>query len=405
MNLFLASSTVELVSACIARRHLGEAPAVLLFNLAHNRETEAARSRVLEFGDFWDRVVFLEPQEAPGMGDLRLNALHRLRRELRDSGRYVAALNRLLGQCLDGEALRQKGRGTKVFFNHFHHHVFYVLGLLPEAARVYYPHGLDQPRRSQLASSPFLFSPRGWSTLVTTWRYQGTMRRSLYVVRLWLAAQRKARIPFPFDGVDQALVYSPARPEAPFERIAPELVCATLKEIAGRQQIRAALAGAFEGLRADRTALLLLPELDTQHTNTKYLEAMEALMDSILKRETVEAFVLKPHPRSSHAGYESFFMRLRARRPQSQIVAWPREAFGLTTELVAAALPLRCAGSIGSCALPPWASSGVPHYVSRKAAELFDRGWPEPSLLGRVYPSYTVFIADLALEQTAMVLD
>jgi hypothetical protein len=405
MDLYLASSTVELVSACIVRRHLGSGPAVLLFNLGLSRETEIVRQRVMEVAGFWNQVVFLEREDAPGAGDVSVGAVYRMWAELRNSRRYVAVLRGLLRQCLGEAALHQRGHGIRVFFNHFHQPVFYLLGILPGAQRVYYPHGLDQPRSHQMNQQPFMFAPRGLVSALKTWPRQGKIRSSLYAVKLWLLLTGEARIPVPFSGVDRGLVFSPVSLPVASERIPAELIRMVLIEVAGCQRIDNAVNEALAGLASDQVCLVLLPELDARSPNQNRLNALEALMNAVADREPVRDFVIKPHPRSSYAEFEVMLLGLRNRRPDRQIHAWPKTAISFQTELIVALQPVRCVASLGSCALPPWASAGVPHYVSRRAAASFDEGWPDKKYVGWTYPSYVSIIDELATEGLVRILE
>lgn len=404
MDLYLASSSVELVSACIVRRYQPSGPAVLLFNLALNREVEAVRARVLELHGYWDKVVFLEPEDAPRGGDPSLGAMQRVWFELRKSRHVVSNLRELLRQCLGDLSVTLRGRGVRVYFNHSHRHVFYVLGLLPKAERVYYPHGLDQPRSHQLEEAPFMFAPRGLLSALKTWPWQRDVRLSLYVVRFWLGMTRQASLPVPFSGVDRALVFSSALPAVASERIPQTRIQSVLSEIAARQNVSGELAQVFSILNPKHACILLLPELDARHPNRNYLAALEALMGAIIAKLGPGAFLIKPHPRSSFDVFESLLMDLRNRCPDRQIWAWPKAAMTIQTELVVANQPVRCVASVGSCALPPWAAFGVPHFVSRKAAELFDDGWPGTEFIGWLYPSYKVAIEQLSQEGMVEIL-
>ncbi len=405
MILFLASSAIELVAACIARRHYRGQRANLLFNLGMSQEPELVRQRVLNLGRYWDKITFIEPGMAPAAGDLAVSALRRLLEELRTCRRHTRAFRTLLRESIGDDALLSGGEDITLCFNHLHHPVFFVLGLLPRAERVYYPHGLDQPRSRQLLETPFYFGPRGWRTMLRTWPSQGRLRKSLYAVRVWLRITGEANLPFPFDGVDRALVFSSAKPGVAFERIPEVLIQDVLREIAAEQDVRGPVSEVFARLMPERCCLLLLPELDTQHPNANYLRALDVLMQAVAAKEPVETFVLKPHPRSSFATYESTLMLLRKQHPDRQILPWPKAAITVQTELVVATHPVRCVASMGSCALPPWTACGVPHYVSRRAAELFDAGWPEAGLLHRVYPSYVAAGAELDAEHIAQTLD
>lgn len=405
MNLILASSPVELVSACVIMRHLKMPPASLLFNLGLNREPERVRQLVNRLDGYWKKITFIEPAEIRSSRDLSFGAIHRLWLELKDSSRYTEVLRELLYQSIGEDAVKGRGRGIRVYLNHFHHHIFYILGLLPEAERVYYPHGLGQPRERQLTENAFLFSPRGVGTMIRTWPKQLNIRRSLYLVRVWLWITGRSRLPFPFDGVDHALVFTCVRPLVSWEQIPEDLVRKTLREIAIHLDSEASLSDLFSNVVMEHTCIVLLPELDSQFPNQNYLVAIEALMNSVESQGSIQNFVLKLHPRSSYAKYECLLKDLRKRLPGRQILAWPKAVMSLQTELVVATYPVRSVASIGSCALPPSASFGVPHYVSLRAAQLFDSGWPRKGTSVRNYPSYTSIVTEFEDAGLALLLE
>jgi hypothetical protein len=405
MNLFLAGSMTELVSACVVRRHAPSTPAALLFNLGLNREPEQVRQEVLHLREFWSKIVFLEPNTCPGTADLSLPPLSRLAAELRKSKLTVASIREALREILDDSSLRRRGCGLSLFFTHLHPYVLYVFGLLPGGQRVYFPHGLDQPRQHQLAEVPHYHRPRSVRTLLETFRYQRRIRLSFFAVGLWLRLAGRARVPVPFSGVDYSVVFSPVHPPVSHERVSEETLQGVLRELADRMRMRDDYGALLGGRQLDRTCLLLLPELDAQHENRNYTSAVGKLMDAVSRKEPVNTFVLKPHPRSSYAMYLNTLSALRRQHPDEEILAWPKEAVTVLSELVCADWRVRCAASIGSCALPPWASFGVPHYVSVCAAKCFDDGWQLPGLLHRVYPSYADFVYSLAQEGLVQVLE
>jgi len=378
-----------------------------LFNLGLNREVELVRRRVLDLADYWDTVAFLEPGEAPGLGavDLRCSGWRRLWTELRASGRQIEHMRKLLARCLGEPSVRSRGLDVRICFNHLHQPVLYALGLLSRAERLYFPHGLDQPRRRQLIEHAYLFAKRGPATAVATWSRQRDFRRSLYALRPWLWLRQGIQIPFPFDGVDQALSYTVQINTVPCARISGPSACLTLAEIADRWGVRAALEPLMSEFPLASTCLVLLPEIDAQHSNSKLLASIDALMEAVQRRMPMGNFVLKPHPRSRYADFEKVVMGLQAFGSGRQIRAWPKASMTVQTELVAAVYPFGCVASLGSCAMPRWTAAGTPHLVSRRAAALFDSGWPHDGLAGTLYPRYVQAIGDLQEEGTVLAAD
>ena len=368
-----AASVSEAISAALIGSRFPGAERILLFDLRVNFDAAAVIARLGELRALngWDREVLIDtPNTAPAGW----------RRQFRERAIVRDALARMFpdGRCPDPS--RMSIGGTVL-----HDYIRHVVGMFPQAARFYYPHGFDQPKPRQLREWPDLLGPRrptGWRGLQTMrWR----LMDAAYRLRGW---GRDGRLS---GGVDRAFTYSPQAPAVPYERISPGELQSFLSCVATLPAIRTGVEAVRAVLNGQPAGILLLAELNDRSDpalNPNRGRAYAEVLRAVASRNGLRRFLAKPHPRSSRETYARQMDQIHTAAPDVSLLEWPEAAGPLSVEVLLSALPFVCVASLASCSAPPWATPGVAHYVSSAAGRIFDQGWQGPRSHDHCYERY-----------------
>lgn len=384
VTLFLAGSTVELISAlaCITSLKVANAIVFVERNISFSASTmtpllNAARLRFPEV-----KFVELAIQRLSPGAPIR-NMLPFVRR-----WRAIQSIQKQLDIACKvnfGIDLNTFGASIQnVYFTGLHDYVLVFLAACHERMRVFYPHGFDHPRRQQVKDYSYLLRRRSIKTIVQTLAEQkkhfGLGGLFLGIIGL---VSGKNTVNLPFAGVDQVLTFRTGINYVPNEVLKIEGLAEIFRWLMGVQP----WDGLLESRRTNvmnASLLLLLPECNCHpiwDRNRNYGIAHLRMLQTISKSTNVKRIVIKAHVRSDGTAAAWLANFLKQEAPDWDIEVLPVALSGLPVEAIAMTGEFVAAASLGSCSLPPGLGFGIPHYVSLKASTLFDEGWDHPSSL------------------------
>lgn len=244
--------------------------------------------------------------------------------------------------------------------------------------RVLYPHGFDCPRTQEIQDEPCYFQPRGWLTALRSLRCMHN-----YVGKGEILISAVVRICgghvtcAPYEGSDSVYTFR----QSPLEIATPLVRLTKLKETFQWLVSVSPWVEELDKARQDirpRSVILLLSEYDRPaiwNANRHWTDVHHSIAKATLLKTGADSLVIKAHPRSdgSAAAYLfDFFVRTM---PEVTIHMLPETLSVLPIEALALGLRFSAACSIGSCSLPGDIGIDVPHYISPRISEFFDKGW------------------------------
>jgi hypothetical protein len=377
---FLAGSTVELISAlaCLAGLGISDAIVFVERNISFGAAAmdpllAAARSR-------FPTVRFIEleiKRPVPKkLGEREWNSFINRWQEARSIRRQLDAACR----AHFGMGLKSFGaRLQDVYFTGLHDYVLVFLAASREKARVFYPHGFDHPRRQQVRDNGYVLCRRSLRTAFETLAQQ---RKEFGPGGLLLGILGRllpgtSTVSLPFTGVDRVLTFRTDVDYVPNEVVKVQGLVDTFQWLLQLQPWGDLLRDR-EGRIRGGSLLLLLPEYNCHpiwEKNRSYGLAHLRLLQTMSQATGLKRFVIKAHVRSDGSAAEWLARFLKEQEKAWEIEILPAALHGLPVEALALTGEFAAACSLGSCSLPPGLGFGIPHYVSPAASALFDEGW------------------------------
>ncbi len=382
LAIFCVASMGEVVSACACLPYSGANRNVMLVNLGYSGEMDKVQSAIASTTENfdWDRIEYMYDET---IDRLNQGFLQRFILFLQQESARADRIQKMLERLVVWDGTRIPGKNISLFFTVCHNYVLHLAGILHQARRVLFPHGLDQPRKQQILQYPFYYRKRGVVTLFSSLpkQWHGFIKK-MWFVKLYLLMMKRRRFPFPFSGVDCVLKFNDIKVPVVSQLIPNDDLRAVLSKIAHSSHLHSLLGNAFKHLQAASTCVLLLSEYEEWkywNHNKHKIDAWRHVITSIIARENISDFVVKPHPRANMENYRETLSELKKALPSHRFHEWPEELWSVLIEVVLARFPFRVTASIASCSCPPWAGPvGHRNYVSSKAGKLIDEGWVYP---------------------------
>ena len=378
MNLFLAGSPVEIISALACIEELKPNNPVLFLdrNISPNRAA----------------IEFLTAAASTRFPDLKVKSftLDRKRCDWADGSHWTPWRRwvwiQRMRMMVDEAVLEAFGipldsleqRVERIYLTCLHEYVRIMVEACSECPRVLFPHGFDHPRSQQIEQHPFLYQKRGLATAVSSIPRMRSITGygEMVVTILNRILGRKATC-VPYEGTDEVYTFRTAKPE----------ISATLTHLSQLKPIFNWLSGISpwkEALDKARqtippgSVVLLLSEYNRERIwdeNHHWGEAHLKLASSTLSHVDSQSLVIKAHPRSDGNAALKLYTFLEGQLPGVEIHLLPTELSTLPIEAISMGLDYKAACSLGSCSLPSDIGIDVAHYTSPRIAKFFDEGW------------------------------
>jgi hypothetical protein len=226
-----------------------------------------------------------------------------------------------------------------------HPDVLMLYGLLPEARKVYYPHGFDCLHRLEIHLYAKLFSTGGPHR--PPWRTALLDRAKKLIFGTDAVIPRRIAI-------DEAYSFNLALPWAKVNHdLRSRLNRESMQALFSRlpKAIRISLEGLARQCQ-DTTTLLLLPPRDHDFSFTLEQQAnvVAELAQRVVTREGSNTLLLKPHPRNSEQQVETIVSRISEILPQTPTVLM-REHHEYPVEVVLSPFSVKSCAALGSTSL------------------------------------------------------
>jgi hypothetical protein len=368
--LFCVSYWGELMSACAVKEAVNARRQLLLVDLSMTHPAFKKHAEIIAKGFGWDGIAFKYFNEHLTASNHPVNKRQYLANVL--AGRIAVK------DALDGSGWAvSNSRETHVFFSVIHPYILNTLSILNRCVRVYYPHGIDQPRRNQIFPISYLFRSRSLTTLVKTISRQ--KRMTWYGIQLrirGLLHGQSLSYPMPFTGIDYGYTISPNPLLAPYLRIDPAKLRETVQRIAAADELFDQWKNSEANHKSSCIVLIQERGQSTQGVvSDRDTAAYVHLIKVVKQKFGYTSYWIKPHPRNSAGYYMTLIRNLGNVLPDIQIVAMTEEWCRLPVEILATRGRWGAVISLGSFSMPPWVNAGIPHYASIDAARIYDSGF------------------------------